>query len=111
MTLDELQAYIEDRDSIHRDTKNGTLTERERILLRTVKTMEEMGELSEAILSELGHQRDAKLEKHTSEALEDEVADVLITVLLLAKALNVQAAPAIEKKIKKMEARNATYPF
>jgi NTP pyrophosphatase (non-canonical NTP hydrolase) len=111
MTLDELQAYIQERDTIHRDVKNGTLTERERILLRTVKMMEEMGELSEAILSELGHQRDAKLEKHTQEALNDEVADVLITLLLLAKALKVDPTTAVEKKIKKIENRTATYPF
>ena len=45
MTLDELEAYIEERDTVHRDVKSGTLTERERILLRTVKMMEEMGEL------------------------------------------------------------------
>ncbi len=111
MTLDELQAYVEERDTIHRDTKNGTLSERERILLRTVKIMEEAGELSEAILSELGHQRDIKLEQHSSEALGDEIADVIITTLLLAKALKVDAGAAIEKKIKKIEARNATYPF
>ena len=111
MTLDELEAYIEERDTVHRDVKSGTLTERERILLRTVKMMEEMGELSEAVLSELGHQRVAKLEKHTQEALSDEVADVLITLFLLAKALKVDVGKAIEKKIQKIATRTATYPF
>lgn len=111
MTLDELQQYIEERDSVHRDTKNGTISERERILLRTVKIMEEMGELSDEILGHLGHQREAKLDAREPGAMSDELADVVITTFLLAKALKVDIAKALEHKIEKIKNRTATYPF
>ena len=109
MTLDELDAYIEERDTIHR--AGGALSDRERILLRTVKVMEEMGELSDEILAELGHQRAAKLDARAPDALSDELADTIITIFLLAKALKVNVSEALEKKMKKISERTATYPF
>ncbi|MBI3573797.1 hypothetical protein HY090_01995 [Candidatus Kaiserbacteria bacterium] len=111
MTLDELQAYIEERDTVHRASKDGTISDRERILLRMVKIMEEVGELSDAILGHLGHQRQAKIETQDADALKDELADVLITALLLGKALDIDVAAALENKIKKISNRTATYPF
>ena len=111
MTLDELQTYIDERDTVHRQSKDGTLSDRERILLRLAKIMEEVGELSDAILGHLGHQRQAKLDAQDPDALKDELADVLITTLLLGKALEIDVTSALTSKMEKIRGRNATYPF
>lgn len=106
MTLDELNAFIEERDIIFRGAKNGNVSERERALSRTVKLMEETGELADEILGSMGFQREEKLKGKTPETLAEEFADVVITTLLIAKSMNVDVPAALESKIEKIRARH-----
>lgn len=69
------------------------------ILARTVKVNEEMGELCNEVLSFQGMQRQEKLAQHNVQTLSDKYADVLITLLLLAKSLNIPVAKALKQKI------------
>ena len=110
MTLDELMDLIEERDAIMRSAKNGAASERERILARTVKLFEEVGELSDEILGSMGWQRQEKLDKKTKETMAEEFADVLITTLLLAKTVGVDLEPALRKKFEKLRGRDLTNP-
>lgn len=110
MTLDELNALIDERDAIMRDAKNGAASERERILARTVKLFEEVGELSDEILGSMGWQRQEKLDRKSQESMAEEFADVLITTLLLAKTVGVDVEPAIAKKFEKLRGRDLTNP-
>ena len=50
-------------------------------------------------------QRKQKLDNHNKDNLSGEFADVIITTLLLAKAMNVDIEKALERKIEKVSKR------
>ncbi len=68
------------------------------------KLMEELGELSEAILTFDSLQRSDKLEE-TKKNLEGELADVILTTLILSKELDVNIKKALQEKIEKINKR------
>lgn len=74
-----------------------------RILTRTTKIMEEVGELSNEVMASLGLQRKEKLAEHTREKLEDEFADVIFATLLLAKTMDIDVIKALKGKAKKVD--------
>lgn len=74
-------------------------SEAERIFARTLKLSEEMGELSNEILTKMGLQRQAKVDAFQEHHLEDELADVLGSVLLLAVELDIDVKAIMQKKI------------
>lgn len=73
--------------------------QKERVLTRLAKLNEEVGELAGEILSAFGHQRQAKLSKHSLETLESEFADVLISTLSLGHAMGVDMEKALREKM------------
>lgn len=74
-------------------------SEAERVFARTLKLTEEMGELSNEILTKMGLQRQAKVDAFKEHHLEDELADVLGSVLLLALELDIDIKAIMQKKI------------
>ncbi|MFA5887703.1 MAG: MazG-like family protein [Candidatus Nanoarchaeia archaeon] len=105
MELKQLLDFIELEDKRLQKTYNYP-DEQKRILARTVKVTEELGELSSEILASNSLQRKHKIDSHTREKLHEEVADVLITTLLLAKSLNVDVEKELEQKIDKIHKRH-----
>lgn len=97
------------RDWIRRQGKKleirfgGDQTERERLYARVIKLNEEVGELCDEILSRYNDQREEKMEKRSEENLSHEIADVLITTLLVAEYLNIDPSEALRKKIAKID--------
>ncbi|HVZ67801.1 MAG TPA: MazG-like family protein [Patescibacteria group bacterium] len=89
------------------DYNLGTPREKE-ILARTVKLNEEVGELCNDILSILKLQRKAKLERFDRRNIYQEFADVLITLMQLAIASNVDLDRAISDKLKTISERIET---
>jgi NTP pyrophosphatase (non-canonical NTP hydrolase) len=83
----------------------GSPTKSEEILARTVKLTEELGELCNEVLAHNGDQREDKMLNYNKDNLPLEFADVIITTLLLAKAMNVDIESALEKKIEKINKR------
>ncbi|MFZ3077504.1 MAG: MazG nucleotide pyrophosphohydrolase domain-containing protein [Candidatus Aenigmatarchaeota archaeon] len=71
------------------------------ILFRAVKLSEEVGELSQEILSHNSLQLKRKLDNYKKGNMEGEFADVIITTLLLAKSADVDVRKALENKIEK----------
>ena len=72
------------------------------------KLVEEMGELSEAILTYDNMQRSDKLSNSKTESkqrLEHEFADVLLVTMILAKELDVDMDKALRAKIEKIKER------
>jgi NTP pyrophosphatase (non-canonical NTP hydrolase) len=106
MTIEEFQKFINEQDALFRTTKTVGYTERERILARTVKLSEELGELSDEVLAALGDQRTGKMDKHSAESLEDEFADVVIVAFLLAKSMNVNVMEALARKTQKIREKH-----
>jgi NTP pyrophosphatase (non-canonical NTP hydrolase) len=103
MTLDELIEFIKKEDS-HLRKHYGNPPKERRILSRTVKLMEENGELANEILALLADQRNSKLEKRRN--LSEEFADVIIATLLLAESADVDIKEALIRKINKIDKRD-----
>ncbi len=106
MTLAELQKFIDEQDVLFRSAKNTNQTERERILARTVKISEELGELCDEVLASMGDQRKNKMDNRSADNLSGEFADVIITTFLLAKAMKVNIPEALNQKIKKIKIKH-----
>lgn len=78
-------------------------TDTERILLKSSKLPEEVGEFYSELLISLGFTRDGK--DGNREELEKELADVIITSLVIARELNIDIEYIIEKKLEKVISR------
>ncbi len=72
----------------------------QRVFARTMKIVEELGELADEILTSMNLQRDSKIAKFSQKNVEDEFADVLASLILLAIELDIDIEQVIEKKIK-----------
>lgn len=70
-----------------------------RVLARTLKMMEELGELSDAILTSMQLQRASKISQFQKVHLEDEFADVLGCVILLGIELQIDIEEVVKRKI------------
>jgi len=104
MELKDLLKFIEIENKRLR-TYYPNIDEDKIILARTVKLTEELGELCSEILAHESLQRKQKLDNHNKENISEEFADVIITALLLAKAMNVDIEKALENKVKKINKR------
>ena len=105
MELKELLKFVEIEDERLKKYYGGYSNQEKRILARTVKLTEELGELCNEVLAHNSLQRKHKLNNHSKGNLPEEFADVIITTLLLAKALNIDIKKALEKKIEKINKR------
>jgi NTP pyrophosphatase (non-canonical NTP hydrolase) len=70
-----------------------------RTFTRMMKLFEELGELSDEILSSMNLQRSHKVDKYDPKNMEDELADVFASVFLLAIELNIDVETIIKRKI------------
>lgn len=71
----------------------------QRVFARTMKVMEELGELSDEILTSMNLSRDSKIAEFSRENVEDEFADVLACVISLAIELDIDVEEVIRRKI------------
>ena len=104
MELKDLLEFIEIENKRLRTYYHST-DEDKIILAQTVKLTEELGELCSEVLAHKSLQRKQKLENHDKENIQEEFADVIITAMLLAKAMNIDIEKALENKIKKINKR------
>ena len=72
----------------------------QQIFARTMKVVEELGELADEILTSMNLARDTKIANFSRENMEDEFADVLGSLILLANELDIDVEKVIKKKIK-----------
>lgn len=105
MELKDLLKFIEIEDERLKKYYNSYSDPEKHILARTVKLTEELGELSDEVLAHTSLQRKQKLENHDTQNLSEEFADVILTTLLLAKAMNVDIEKALAKKVEKINKR------
>lgn len=101
-TLKEIQKHLQANEHKLR-IQFQTLTKREKdVLARTVKLSEEVGELSNEILSSLSLQRKSKLDKFDKKNLYEEFADIIIATIALANSMNVDIDRAVNAKVEKV---------
>lgn len=104
MDIKKLLQFIATEDKRLND-HYGIFDKEKRILARTVKLGEEFGELCDEVLSFNLMQRKDKLKHYNNKNLSEEIADILITTLLLAKAIDVDIEDALKRKIAKINKR------
>jgi len=81
--------------------KNWPLkSHQQRVFARNMKIVEEMGEMADEILTSMNLQRNSKIAKFSQENVQDEFADVLASLILLAIELDIDVETVIKKKIK-----------
>jgi len=105
MEFKDLLKFIEIEDERLKEYYGSYSDQEKRILARTVKLTEELGELCNEVLAYNSLQRKQKLDNYDKENLPEEFADVIITTLLLAKAMNIDIEKALERKIEKVNKR------
>ncbi|MBU0953174.1 MAG: hypothetical protein KKA90_01995 [Nanoarchaeota archaeon] len=105
MDLSTLLEFIDREHERLNDYYKHTLDSEKMLLARSVKLAEEVGELCSAVLAHKSIQRKEKLDGWDKTKLEEEVADVVFTTFLLAKALDVNIEEAMEQKIIKIDQR------
>ena len=105
MELKDLLKFIDIEDERLKKYYSHYDDKEKRILARTVKLNEEIGELCNEVLVYNSMQRKQKLDNHNKDNLPEEFADVIITALLLAKSMDVDIKKALEKKIEKVNKR------
>lgn len=105
MTLKQLLEFIDKRYLILKKHYGESLGGDKEILAGVAKVIEETGEMAEAVLAQMSLQRREKIEHLTQKDVEEEVADVLITTLILAKSIDMDVVSALQRKMKKIESR------
>jgi NTP pyrophosphatase (non-canonical NTP hydrolase) len=71
----------------------------QRIFARTMKIVEELGELADEILTSMNLQRNSKIAEFSHENIEDEFADVLGSLILLANEMDIDVEAVIKRKL------------
>lgn len=81
------------------------LSKREKIMSHSIKLIEEVWELNSEILIKLWRARKQKIDNYNETNLENEFADVLLSVLILSKELDIDINKSITNKINKINKR------
>ncbi len=105
MEFKDLIKFIKAEDERLKKYYGSYSDQEKRILVRTVKLSEELGELCEKILLYMSMQRKDKLIRHNKDKLSEEFADVVITALLVARAMDVDIEKALKRKMRKISKR------
>lgn len=71
----------------------------QRVFARTMKIVEELGELADEILTSMNLQRNSKIEAFTKQNIEDEFADVLASLILLANEMDLDVEKIMKRKL------------
>ena len=102
LTLKQMQSFLKGKERMLR-IEFKSLTKKEKdILARTVKLSEEVGELSNEILSSLSLQRKSKLDKFDVKNLYEEFADIILATISLANSMKVDLDRAVDAKMTKL---------
>lgn len=105
MTLKDLtDQYQEISDFLN--TKWPLKDQDHKVFARTMKVVEELGELSDEILTSMNLQRDSKIANFSRQNVEDEFADVLGSLVLLGLELDIDFEKVIKRKIEHTRSRN-----
>lgn len=103
MDIDEINSFLD--FEYERIKKLYGKTDKELTYPMMCKIVEEVGELSGEVLSLNSYQRKDKLHDNHEEDVKKELADVLLTTLLLSRNLGINPFLAIENKSKIIKER------
>lgn len=75
------------------------------VLARMTKISEELGELSDEVLSTVSMQRKDKLGQFRTENVAKELADVIVTVMILGITLDIDVEQALVERLAQLKNR------
>jgi len=104
MEIKEINEFIENEIKRLEKYYEGK-DENELTMAMGFKVVEEVGELFHEFLSHKGYQRKDKLDKFDKEEIRKEFADVIFTVLIMAKRFDVDIEDAIKIKMEEIKKR------
>ena len=98
----DIQEILQTIEKIHEHLilRDKIVDMEKRTFIDTIKLSEEVWELNQQVLLYYGYGRKEKLEKFSPEDLEQEIADVLFSVMMIAKSLNIDVEKAMSNKMK-----------
>jgi NTP pyrophosphatase (non-canonical NTP hydrolase) len=99
MEMKDMVAFAKLQEQRFQVLDAGKSTPLERTYAQLVKLGEEYGELCDAVMAEVGHQRADKLAKHSHEKLALEMADVIVVTFILAEKMGVDLPASLQQKI------------
>lgn len=99
MDLKEILDFINLENKRLKEKRIDDNDEDKYTLANMVKLNEEMGELSDAILSKMRYQRKEKLKDFDDSMIGKEIADVILATLVVAKSMNIDVEKSLEEKI------------
>ncbi len=105
MNIKELSEFIDRTLDKWRYPSSEKYSMRERAFAQMLKVSEETGELSEQVLWKFGWQRITKNDKISDEKLENEIADVILATIRLARLLDLDVEDILSTKIKTLKER------
>lgn len=103
MDFKEIQERITELNEKTRPKYHLYTQKEKEILAKMVKLSEEVGELSNDILSVLRLQRRSKLDKFERKNIYEEFADVIIATVQLASVTGVDIERAVLEKLEKID--------
>ena len=103
MTIQEFKKFLKNQQKIL-DKKFPIPDKEKAVFARMTKITEELGELSNAVLSFFSLQRKQKKKEGIKE-ISNEIADVVIGTLLLTEQFNIDIEKCLEEKINKIKKR------
>ena len=99
MTINDLVTQYKEISNFLNDRWPLKNTE-QKVFARTMKIMEELGELSDEILTSMNLQRNTKIANFSQQNVEDEFADVLGSLILLGIELDIDVEEVMKRKLK-----------
>lgn len=105
MNIKELSEFIDRTLDKWKYPVSDWYSNRERVFAQMIKVSEETGELSEQVLWKFGWQRISKKDKISDEKLKNEIADVILSTVRLARLMNMDVEELLEKKMKILKDR------
>ncbi len=86
-------------------TLSGERSFKERAFAQWLKISEEVWELNEQLLGKFQGQRTSKKDKISDEHLQEEIADVILASIRLARLLDLDVEELLSKKMEKLQER------
>jgi len=105
MQIKELQNEVDRMNRDFCDKAGYEMSSKENIMRMVIKLGEENGELCEAVLAGFGMQSQRKLDVHTIEDTKGELADVIITAMVIARNMNIDLEEILVSKLDSLNQR------
>lgn len=105
MNFDEFKSFLDNNLNDLQAKYGFKNKEQVSLLVKSLKVSEEVGEFSENILKYLSFQRSEKMNTDILADIQEEYADVIITISLIMRELDLDITDALTKKINKITKR------